>query len=233
MSFERSTIESKPEEEPKANVEIKSGYKPFVPAEFRDDPIGYFEREGKNVKTGEIKYDETGRVREDPTAVKDLPVWHGLEGNELNTVARRVNIEKGEIGKSGDPFYEYKVLELLRELRLPAAKPVAKVEQKNNRLIVMEKIIGIRWSEKDVLHLREVGYSDEDIKDLKSQAEEQMAELQSQFEKAGIIRGWKLKDMVFDVDVEGKRVRKITPTDWERTKIDQQKVEEYRRKLQK
>lgn len=233
MSFEQPTIESRPEEEPKARIEIESSYEQFVPAEFRDDPAGYFEREGKNVKVGEIKHDETGRVREDPTAVKDLPAWHDQEGNSLDTVARRVNIEKGEIGKSGDPFYEYKVLELLRELRLPAAKPVAKAEQRNNHLIVMKKIPGIRWSEKNVLHLREGGYSDEDIKDLKSQAEEQTAELQRRFEEAGIMRGWKLKDMVFDVDVEGKRVRKITPTDWERTKIDQQKVEEYRRKLQK
>lgn len=233
MNFERPTIESKPEEEPKARIEIESNYEQFIPAEFRDDPVGYFEREGKNVKTGEIKYDKTGRVREDPTAVKDLPVWHDQAGNELHTVARRVNIEKGEIGKSGDPFYEYKILELLRDLRLPAAKPFAKAEQRSSHLIVMEKISGIRWSEKDALHLQERGYSDEDIEDLKRQAEEKMAELQRQFEEAGIMRGWKLKDMVFDIDVERKKVRQITPTDWERTKIDQQKVEEYRRKLQK
>lgn len=233
MSFERPIIESRPEGEPKAKVEVESGYEQFIPAEFRNDPVGYFEREGKNVKTGEIKYDETGRVREGPTSVKDLPMRHDQEGNELDTVARRVNIEKGEIGKSQDPFYEYKVLELLQELRLPAAKPVAKAEQENNHLIVMEKIPGIRWSEKDVLHLQERGYSDEDIEDLKKQAEGQMAELQSQFEEAGIIRGWKLKDMVFDIDVEGKWVRKIIPTDWERTKIDQKKVEEYRQKMQK
>lgn len=233
MSFERPTIESGPEEEPKAKVEVEAGYEQFIPAEFRDDPVDYFEREGQNIKTGEIKYDEAGRVREDPTAVKDLPVWRDRTGEELDTVARRVNIEKGEIGKSGDPFYEYKILELLRELKLPAAQPVAKAEQGNSHLVVMEKIPGIRWSEKDALHLRENGYSDGDIENLKKQAEEQMTELQQRFEEAGIVRGWKLKDMVFDVDVEGKRIRKIMPTDWERTRIDQQKVEEYRRKLQK
>lgn len=232
MNFERPTIESRSKGEPKARVEIESDYEQFIPDEFRDDPVGYFERKGKNVKKGEIKYDETGRIREDPTAVKDLPTWRDREGNELNTVARRVNMKKGEIEKSGDPFYEYKIMELLQELRLPAARPVAKAEQGNGHLIVTERITGIRWSEKDALHLQESGYSDKDIENLKRQAEELMAELQRRFEEAGIMRGWKLKDMVFDIDVEGKKVRQITPTDWERTKIDQQKVQEYRKKLQ-
>lgn len=227
------TIELKSEEEPKIRIEVESNYEQLIPAGFRNNPIGYFEKEGKNVKTGEIKYDETGRVREDPTAVKELPAWFDSESNELYTVARRVNIEKGEIGKSGDPFYEYQVLKLLQELKLPAAKPVAKAEQGNEYLIVMEKITGVRWSGKDALRFRESGYSEEDIEDLKRQAEEQMAALQSRFEEAGIIREWKLKDMVFDVDVQWKKVRKVTPTDWERTRINHQKVEEYRRKLQK
>jgi len=233
MSIERPTIESRPEGEPKAKVKVESGYEQFVPAEFRDDPIEYFEKEGKNVKSGEIKYDETGKVCEDPTAVKDLPLWRDQEGKELATVARRVNIEKGKVGKSGDPFYEYKILELVRELGLPAANPVAKAESDGNHIIVTEKIPGVRWSEKDALHLRERGYSGEDIENLKRQAEEQMAELQRQFDEVGIMRGWKLKDMVFDIDVAGKKIRKITPTDWERTKVDREKVEEYRRRLQK
>ena len=52
-----------------------------------------------------------------------------------------------------------------------------------------------------------------------------MEELQSQFEEAGITRGWKLKDMVFDIDVENKRIVGMTPTDWERTKIDKERFE--------
>jgi len=233
MSFERPIIESRPEEEPKAKIEIESGYEQFVPAEFRDDPIGYFEKEGRNVKSGEIKYDEAGKIREDPTAVKDLPPWFDQDSNRLDVVVRRVNVAKGEVGESGDPFYEYKILELARELGLPAARPVAKVESGGNHLIVMEKISGVRWSEKDALHLREKGYSDEDIEDLRRQAEKQMAELQQWFNEAGILKDWKLKDMVFNIDVKGKKIRKIIPTDWERTKIDRKKVKEYRRKLQK
>ena len=94
----------------------------------------------------------------------------------------------------------------------------------------MEKIPGVRWSEKDALHLKEWGYSQEDIEHLKAEAEQQMAELKDRFDEAGVMRSWKLKDMVFDVDVEGKRIRKITPTDWERTKIDYAKVGRAKRK---
>ena len=62
-------------------VEVEPGFAEFVPKEFLDDPAGYFEREGRNIKTGEIKYDESGAVREDPTAVKDLPIWKNTEGS--------------------------------------------------------------------------------------------------------------------------------------------------------
>ena len=124
--------------------------------------------------------------------------------------------------KSGDPFYEYKILKLVQELGLLAAKPVAKVEKGNVHLIIMERIFGVRWSEKDSLNLKERGYSNKDIENLKMQAESKMEQLKKKFEEAGIIRGWKLKDMVFDVDIENKIIRGIVPTDWERTKIEKQ-----------
>lgn len=207
-----------------SQLEIESGYEDFIPQEFKENPIEYFERKGKNIKTGEIQFDETGKVREDPTAVKDFPVWKDNEGRDLYIVAKRVNIEKGELKNSNDPFYEYKILELIQELDLPAAKPIAKAEKNAIYLIVMEKISGVRWSEKETLYLKEQGYSNDDIETLKTQAEKQMEELRKKFEKAGINRTWKLKDMIFDIDIDNKTIRSIVPTDWERTKIDWGKV---------
>ncbi len=204
---------------PIPKVEVETEFVNFVPQEFLDDPTGYFEREGKNIKTGEKKVDETGKVREDPTAVKDLPVWKNPENQEILTVARRVNFTKGDVGKSGDHFYEYKILERLAQMGLPAAKPVAKAEQGGTHIIVMERIPGIRWSERDTLNLKEKGYSDEDVATLMNEAEHKMNELKTQFEQVGVIRGWKLKDMVFQIDIENKRIVAIVPTDWERTKI--------------
>lgn len=207
------------ENAPKPKVDVEPEFTDFVPQEFLNDPAGYFEREGKNIKRGEIKYDETGRVREDPTAVKDLPVWRNTEGAEIQTVGRRVNIAKGAVGESGDPFHEYKILERLAQMGLPAAKPVAKAEQAGVHIIVMERIPGLRWSERDSLNLKEKGYSDEDVSALIAEAEQRMSELKTQFDEAGVVRGWKLKDMVFEVDVENKKIASMVPTDWERTKI--------------
>ena len=102
---------------------------------------------------------------------------------------------------------------------LPAAKVVAKAEQADTHIIVMERIPGLRWSERDSLNLKERGYSDEDIASLINDAELKMNELKKVFDEAGVIRSWKLKDMVFQVDFENKKISSIVPTDWERTKI--------------
>jgi hypothetical protein len=211
--------ENNQEKEPNFTIEIKPKFSSFVPKEFADDPVGYFEREGVNIKKGERKIDESGAVREDPTAVKDLPVWKNEQGEEIYAVGRRVNTLKGVVGESGDPFYEYKILEKLSQMGLSAAKPIGKIEQGGTHLIVMERIPGIRWSERDSLNLKEKGYSDEDIKNLMNEAETKMNEMKSLFEQSGVVRGWKLKDMVFQIDVENKKVISIVPTDWERTKI--------------
>ncbi len=83
----------------------------------------------------------------------------------------------------------------------------------------MERIPGVRWSERDSLNLKEKGYSDEDIQQLMNSAEQKMNDLKIQFEQAGVMRGWKLKDMVFQIDIENKKIVRLVPTDWERTKI--------------
>jgi hypothetical protein len=200
-------------------VEVEPGFIEYVPQEFMDDPLGYFEHEGKNIKNGERKFDEAGEVREDPTAVKDLPDWKNATNEILSVVGKRVNIAKGAVGESGDPFYEYTILERLSSMELPAARAIAKAEQNGTHIIVMERVPGIRWSERDSLQLKEKGYSDEDIASLFNQAEEEMQALKARFEASGIVRSWKLKDMVIQVDVENKKILSLTPTDWERTTI--------------
>ena len=216
MSFECPKIETgiKPE------TEIESNYRDFVPKEFKGDPFGYFERLGKNIKSGEIKTDEQGRVLEDPTAVKELPVWQNPQGKEISVIAKRVNREKGEVARSQNPLHECEVMRKVKELGLPVADTIGWIREGDSYLILTERIPGTLWRDKDALKLREKGYSKEDIEQLKQQAQQQMEELAEEFKKKGIIRSWKLKDMVFDLDIEGKKIKKITPTDWERTSID-------------
>jgi len=230
MDYE-NLISKSQEPEPKTKIAIASGFEGFVPDEFKQNPIDYFENNGQNIKSGDIKRDETGRVREDPTAVKELPVWTDAGGQVLWTIGKKVNIEKGKIGESGDPFYEYKIMEAVRSADLPASRPIAKVKQQGQYLIVMEKIQGIGWHGENLLKFKEKGYSDEDVENLEKQAETMMLELQQRFEEAGIIRGWKLKDMIYDIDIENKRIKGVIPIDWERTKINIQKLEEYRRRI--
>ena len=232
MRFENLKFKLEGESEPKARIEVEPGFDDFIPKEFKQNPIKYFENRGRNIKSGEIKRDETGRVREDPTAVKELPVWTNPSGQELRVIGKRVNIEKGEVGKSRDPFYEYKIMEMVNSVDLPAPRPIAKVEQNGVYLIIMEKVPGIGWYEKNALKLKEKGYSNEDIENLKRQSETIMRELQQRFEEAGIVRDWKLKDMIFILDIENKRIRTVVPIDWERTKINVEKLEEYRKKIQ-
>lgn len=220
----------KKENPPRPNIEIETGFQSFVPEDFQADPIKYFEEKGINIKSGEIQTNEEGKVKEDPTAVKELPVWTNSEGQKLSIVAKRVNVEKSQVGETGDPFHEYKIMEIAKEFDLPAPKPIAKVEQSKNHLIIMEKVPGIRWVEKDMEILNRAGLSEEDKRSLIAQAEKLMSDLEARFSEIGLIRKWKLKDMIFDIDLEAKLVRAITPTDWERTKINQLKLSEARAK---
>lgn len=52
-----------------------------------------------------------------------------------------------------------------------------------------------------------------------SEAQQKMDELKARFDTAGVIREWKLKDMVIEVDVPNKKILSVVPTDWERTRI--------------
>jgi len=208
------------ETESTIRYEIVPGFEGFIPSEFIENPLEYFENRGQNLKSGEIKLDDTGRVREDPTAVKELPVWVDASGQELVTVAKRVDVSKGKVGESGDPFYEFRIMELVASLGLPCARPIAKVEQKGIHLIIMEKVPGIKCHERDFLELQQEGLSEEDIENIKKQAESLMNELKKAFDEAGIIRNWKLNDMILEIDKQSKVVTGIIPVDWERTKIN-------------
>ncbi len=79
------------ESEPK--IEILGNYEKFFPDEFKKDPLHYIETYGINIKSGEKKFDEEGRLREDPDAVKDLPEWE-KDGEKLRLVAKLVNRKK-------------------------------------------------------------------------------------------------------------------------------------------
>lgn len=200
------------------NIEIESGYERFIPQDFKDDPFGYFEREGKNIKSGEVTHAPDGRVKEDPTAVKDLPSWSDGE-RELGVVGKKVNTAKAEVAKSGNPLYEYNMMRVIRELGLPCPAPIASIQKGENFLFIMEKAPGFRVVGSDIQKLRELGYSETDLEHLKQEAEGKLDALETHFVELGVERHWDLKDMIFDIEHETKSIRGVTPVDWERAKF--------------
>ncbi len=97
------------------------------------------------------------------------------------------------------------------------AKPIAKIEEGDIFIFLSEKIDGLRWSEKEELK----DWTEEEKKQILDDAEREMGRLKKLFEKKGVQRTWKLKDMVFHIDFEKRKLKGLTPTDWERTKIIQ------------
>lgn len=218
------------QEEPKIQIEIKPEFSLFVPDNFKTAPFEYFEREGKNVKSGEIKYKESGEISEDPTAVKEFPVWRNSQNEEVSVIAKRVNITKSEVRHSGDAFYEYHIMELAHEFNLPCVKPIGKVELDGKFLFLTEKAEGIKGFEKEMSSLKERGYSSDEINSIQEQAQKMTEKLKERYDAVGIMRKWELKDMVFDIDFEMKTIKSVIPTDFEKTKIDQPKFFEAREK---
>lgn len=217
MSFLNERLESPLSPETSPKIEIKTGYEDFVPTEFKEDPFDYFSQNGQNLKpwTDKIK-------------VKEF-IWTNQQKQQLAVVAKIISW-KEEIKNSNDPFYEYNLMEIIRNLHLPTANPLIKVEQNDKYLIVTERIPGINFAEIEQLvpQLKAQGYNETDIEDLKKQILIYIENLKEKFEAAGIYKDpWKLKDMIFDIDIKNKKIKQVIPTDWERTKVDQTKLNEY------
>lgn len=211
-------------------LEVEGGFESFIPKEFKENPMGYFEEFGKNIKSGEIKYKDSGEISEDPTAVKDLPTWENESGERIFPVGKRINTQKSQVAKTANPFHEYEVMKIAQEFNLPCAQPMLKVEQGENYLIISEKIEGFRWTDIDATRIKALGFTEEDLNRLKNDAEVEINRLKAKYEEIGLVRTWKLKDMVFDIDLENKILKSVTPTDWERTVIDTKKLEMFRSK---
>lgn len=201
---------------PSSNIEIEKGYEHFFPSEFKQDALRYFEAFGANIKTGETKYKSDGSISEDPNAVKEFPAWHNQVGEALHIVAKKINLDKAMVRKSGNPAYERDFLRLVRKLGLPAPEPVAFIEQSGAFLMLMKKAPGLPWNERTIDMLKTEGYSLGDIAALESQIEAMIHDLKHQYAARAIYRPWKQNDMLVDIDIAGKQVKSVIPTDWEK-----------------
>ncbi len=228
FSFEKGL--STENQENKPELYIESQYNDFLPEDFRDNPQRYIEERGENIKSGEIKYRANGSVREDPTASKFLPEWRNNQGETIQPVSKKVNLEKvrtrteAGVEKFEDPLLEYKMMSLCQILDLPSAKPIGFVEQGDNSFTLMERVRGYTWTKRDKEVLGKLGLTTEDEGPIQRQIEEHMSAFKEKLEEFGIYRKWKHKDMVFGLDVGLKTVTGIVPVDWEGSHLDKEKL---------
>ena len=107
---------------------------------------------------------------------------------------------------------------------MPSAKPIGFVKQDESLYTLMERVKGYTWTSRDKEILKQQGLTDQDEEPIKRQIEEKMHELRNKYEEFGIYRKWKHSDMVFDLDLEHKKIISITPVDWEKSHLDLQKM---------
>lgn len=196
-------------------AEFGEEYAPLVPLELRQDPLGYFERLGTPMKGGEKKYDKKGSLRDDPGAVRQLPDWKAKD-RIVTPIAKRANRGKSMLKETGEPLYEYNLLSYIQSLGLPAPKPIGFFENEQDSIFLMEKVAGYTKKELDVAVSE---WSVGDINQLKQDTERAMTELENLFLVNGLQRSWKVNDMVFQIDVANRRLARLIPTDFERTRV--------------
>lgn len=199
---------------PDGTLEIEVSLEPFLPPAFVADPMKYFDEQGSDVREGEVKY-KKGRIWDDPTAVRDFPVWRNPRGEELRVVCKRVNRYKSQVRDSGDPFYEYRILQLVRELGFMTARPLARIGQRGDHFIVTEKVEGLRW-----VRRRDAGLDKPACARIRAEAKPIMLRLEAAHADVGISRPWGIKDMILQLDPDTRAVRTVIPVDWERAKLD-------------
>lgn len=201
---------------PEGTLEVEASAAPFLPLDFVADPMRYFDQRGTRVRRGTVvTYNAAGRIDDDPNAVRDFPVWSNPRGEELRVVGKRVNTKKSMVRRSANPFYEYRVMHLVRELGFVTARPLATLAQRGSYFFVTERVEGFRWVQR-----RKAGLDKAECARIHAEAEALMAPLQAALADAGIRRPWHVKDMIMKLDADTRSVRAIVPVDWEETRLD-------------
>lgn len=218
MKFESMYLEE--ENHQSYSILIEQGFEDRLPSDFLSDPFAYVAQHGVQVKEGEPTIDDNQVVREDPTAVLDLPL------GDTQVVVKRVNSQKGEIKKRDNVYHEYEVMLEVIKRGLKTAQPIAYIDGGTQQMFLMEALPGTRWIKQTKRLLKkEHGYSDEDLAFISYQIQEKATEMEKIYAEQGVFRNrWKEQDMIIDLDVERKRVLGITPIDWERGWIGEKAV---------
>jgi len=179
-----------------------------LPAEFLSDPIGYFNKHGDILKQSR----KEGKYPDEEIISLPLADWEA--------VAKKIEKKKVKVAKQ-----ELAILLAAEKAGLKGAKPIGFIKSHDSEsgdYLLMEKAKGEslpHFAKEMASHLDSETAAI--IKEIINRKIEGIAE--SYRRELKIDKTWHLKDFMIDFDWKSNAVRSITPLDWERVKIFDEK----------
>jgi len=130
-------------------------------------------------------------------------------------VCKRVNLLKSDVRRARDPFYELRIMQLVRELGFVTVRPLARIAQRGVYYSITEKAEGLRWVQRWGTEIKK----DERTR-IRAEAKAIMVQLEVALAEVGIRRPWNIKDMIMQLDPDTYTVQAVIPVDWERVTLD-------------
>ncbi len=180
-----------------------------------ENAVEVIERSGKNLQreterpileNGVLPTDDNSRIREVVLTRKD--------GTEIPVVSKRISLTKVR----REPFEEFKILQRVQQEGLPGPKPIATVDARGNRYILMGKVEGTPLK-KITLETLQKFLGQEDVQGHIDTIKAKVEELKQRYAQSGIIReDWDPKDLIVSYNSETQEWV-VTPVDFEKTEF--------------
>ncbi len=180
-----------------------------------ENAVEVIERGGKNLQreterpileNGVLPTDDNSRIREVILRRKD--------GTEIPVVSKRISLTKVR----REPFEEFQILQRVQQEGLPGPKPVATIEARGNRYILMEKVEGIPLKKVTPETLQKY-FGQSDVQSHIDTIKVKVEELKQRYAQSGIVReDWDPKDLIASYNSETQEWA-VTPVDFEKTKL--------------
>lgn len=198
------------------HAELTQDFQDLDLSSLKKNAIEVIEKGGRNLQrdierpileNGILPTDDNSRVREIVLKRKD--------GTEIPITSKRISLTKVR----REPFEEFQILQRVQQEGLPGPKPIAMIEARGNRYILMEKIDGIPYKKIAVETLQKY-LGQEDVQNHIDRIRVKIKELKKQYDAQNSVirKDWSFKDLIVSYDNEEKDWI-ITPVDFEKTKL--------------
>jgi len=196
-------------------ADIASDFQDIDFSTLEENAVEVIERGGKNLQreterlileNGLLPTDDNSRIRE-ITLRKE-------NGTEVSVVSKRISLTKVR----REPFEEFKILKIVQQEGLPGPKPIATIEARGNRYILMEKIEGVLLK-KITPETLQKQFGQSNAQSHLDMIQAKVEELKQRYTRSGVIReDWDSKDLIASYNPEAQEWI-VTPVDFEKTKL--------------